>query len=94
MSEHKPVPEISDETEARIQAGIASDPENAEWTPDEFAEASPFARVFPEWAAELETGRMGGFKLVGVDLQVAAKLGQGPELTRRVNEILRRAVGL
>jgi uncharacterized protein (DUF4415 family) len=95
MSGRRLVPEISDEEEARIQAGIAADPDNPEWTDEDFANARPFAEVYPDWAKQIEEGRMGGFELVGVDLKIVAKLGTGGrELRDRVNDILRKAVGL
>ena len=95
MPSRKPIPELTDEEEARIRAGIAADPDNPEWTEGDFSNARPFAAVFPDWAKEIEAGRKGGFELVGVDLKIVAKLGaEGPELTRRVNDILRKAVGL
>ena len=95
MSSHKAIPELSDEEEARIQAGIAADPDNPEWTGDDFANARPFADVFPEWARAIEDGRRGGFEYVGVDLRVVMKLQeQDPDWRKRINEILRKAVGL
>ena len=39
--------EISDEEEARIQAGIATDPDNPEWTAEDFASARPASEVLP-----------------------------------------------
>jgi uncharacterized protein (DUF4415 family) len=48
---------ITDEEEARIQAGIALDPDNPEWTEEDFKSAKPFAEVFPEWAAEIRRSR-------------------------------------
>ncbi len=48
MPKHDPTV-LSDE-EARIQAGIALDPDNPEWTEKDFKAAKPFADVFPEMA--------------------------------------------
>jgi hypothetical protein len=45
----KPRP-LSDEEEARVQRGIAADPDNPEWATDDFKRAKPFAEVFPELA--------------------------------------------
>lgn len=42
------LPPITDEEEARIQAGIALDPDNPEITAEEFKFARPFAEMFPE----------------------------------------------
>jgi uncharacterized protein (DUF4415 family) len=95
MPDRKPIPELSDEQEAQIQAGIAADPDNPEWTEDDFKNARPFAEVFPEWAKAIDEGRMGGFATVNVDLKIVRKLdAQGKELQDRVNDILRKAVGL
>jgi len=38
---------LSDAEEARIQAGIAADPDNPEWTARDFRRAKPFGKVFP-----------------------------------------------
>jgi uncharacterized protein (DUF4415 family) len=49
--EHKRKPRaLSDAAEARIQAGIAADPDNPEWTAEDFRQAKPFAQVFPALA--------------------------------------------
>jgi hypothetical protein len=37
----------SEAEEARIAAGIAADPDNPEWTAEDFRRAKPFARMFP-----------------------------------------------
>jgi hypothetical protein len=42
---------ISNSEEARIQAGIAADPENPEWTAADFKRAKPFAQALPTLAA-------------------------------------------
>ncbi len=95
MSNPRSIPELSDEEEARIQAGIAADPDNPEWTDEDFANARPFAEAFPKWAREIEQSRLEGVELVGVDLEIVVKLQQqGPDWRRRMNDILRKAVGL
>lgn len=95
MPDRKPIRELTDKEEEQIQAGIAADPDNPEWTDEDFARAKPFTEVFPEWAREIEEGRRSGFEFVGVDLKIVARLGaQGPELRKRVNDILAKAVGL
>jgi hypothetical protein len=38
---------LSDTEEARIEAGIAADPDNPEWTARDFRRAKPFGKVFP-----------------------------------------------
>ncbi len=40
--------EITDEEEVRIQRGIALDPDNPEWTAEDFKNARPFAEMFPD----------------------------------------------
>jgi hypothetical protein len=40
----------SDADEARIAAGIAADPDNPEWTAEDFRRAKPFAEMFPALA--------------------------------------------
>lgn len=49
--------EISDEEEARIQRMIAADPNNPEWTGEDFAAAVPFAQAFPAMAETIKRGR-------------------------------------
>ena len=48
---------ISDEEEAAIQRGIAEDPDNPEWTEEDFKDARPFAEVFPELAESIRRAR-------------------------------------
>ena len=48
---------LTDEGEIRIQAGIAADPDNPEWTAEDFAKAKPFAEVFPELAESIKRAR-------------------------------------
>lgn len=43
---------ISDEEETRIQAMIASDPDNPEWTEAHFAKAKTFAEAFSALAVK------------------------------------------
>ena len=40
----------SDAEEARIAAGIAADPDDPEWTAEDFRRAKPFAKMFPALA--------------------------------------------
>jgi hypothetical protein len=55
---------LSDAEEARIQAGIAADPDNPEWTARDFRRASPFGKVFSalarNWRAPAGKPRTGG----------------------------------
>ncbi len=51
---HKP---LTDEQEARIQAGIASDPDNPELTDEQLAMAKPFNELFPALADAIKRAR-------------------------------------
>ncbi|MDP4025479.1 hypothetical protein Q8W71_22865 [Methylobacterium sp. NEAU 140] len=42
------IPDIDDAEEAAIQAGIAEDPENPEWTAAEFQAARPMKDAIPD----------------------------------------------
>jgi hypothetical protein len=54
MTKHKRRPrKLSDAEEARIQAGIAADPDNPEWTARDFRRAKPFAKALPGLAKML-----------------------------------------
>jgi len=57
IGDHKSLRPLTDEEEARIQEGIAEDPDNPEWTEDDFAKARPFAEVFPELAESIRRAR-------------------------------------
>ena len=59
MKDRKPVPPISDDEEARIQAMIAADPDDEDSTDDQLAQARPFAEVFPELAETLRRSAAG-----------------------------------
>jgi len=101
MQKHKIIPELTDEEEARIQRGIGEDPENPEWTAEDFRNAKPFAEVFPELARSIAEN---GVTVVGdpkvndvvvLDPDVAKKLrSQGKDWQARGNAILRKALGL
>jgi uncharacterized protein (DUF4415 family) len=93
---------ISDKEEARIQRGIASDPDNPEWTEEDFKNAKPFAEVFPELAASIKRTRGRPAmerprKVVSLrmDQDVLDKFrATGKGWQSRVNEALRKASGL
>ena len=96
-----PLP-ISDEEEAAIQRGIAEDPDNPEWTEEDFKNARPFVEVFPELAESIRRGR-GRPMLENPKKQVTLRLDSevvarfragGPGWQSRINDILRKAVGL
>ena len=93
---------ISDEEEARIQEGIANDPDNPEWTEEDFKNARPFAEVFPELAASIKRAR-GRPAMERPRKIVSLRLDQdvldsfratGKGWQSRVNEALRKAAGL
>ncbi|WP_276120305.1 BrnA antitoxin family protein [Pararhizobium qamdonense] len=93
------IPPLTDEEEARIQAGIAADPDNPEWTEEDFKRARPFAEVFPEFAESIRRSR--GRPAVEarkqqvslrLDPDVIAKFkATGKGWQARVNEILKQA---
>ena len=96
----KPVPPISDEEEARIQAMIAADPDDAVATDEQLAQARPFAEAFPELAQTL--GQSAGGRPPSADPKVPVSLrldrevvekfrATGPGWQSRINEALRNA---
>ena len=54
-----PVPPISDEEEARIQALIAGDPDAPEATDEQLARAKPFAEAHPDLMESIRRARGG-----------------------------------
>ena len=91
-----------DEEEARIQAGIAADPDNPEWTEEDFKLARPFAEVFPELMESIRRSR-GRPAMEKPRKVVSLRLDQdvlekfratGKGWQSRVNEALRKASGL
>ena len=95
------LPPLTDEEEAEIQAGIAADSDNPEWTEEDFRDAKPFAEALPELAASLrrqeEHEKQGGKRLVSLPLSpdvVDAFRAGGPGWQARMDEALRKAVGL
>jgi len=95
------VAEISDEEEAEIQAGIAQDPDNPEWTEEDFRKAKPFAEVFPGLLEKIEEMRRRGRpkletpkKLVSLrlDQDVVEKFrATGKGWQSCINDVLKRA---
>jgi uncharacterized protein (DUF4415 family) len=89
---------ISDEEEAQIQAGIAADPDNAEWTEEDFKNARPFAEMFPDLMESIRKSR--GRPMVEtrkqqvslrLDPDVIAKFkATGKGWQGRINEILKQ----
>ena len=51
------LPPLTDEEEAQIQAGIASDPDNPELTDEQIAMAKPFREVFPAVSEAIKRSR-------------------------------------
>ena len=91
--------QISDEEEARIQKMIASDPDNPEWTDDDFAKAKPFSEAFSELAEKMRRNVGGRPKSENPKVPVSIRLDQdvvakfkatGPGWQTRMNDILRR----
>lgn len=91
--------EITDEEEARIQAGIAQDPDNPELTAEELASLRPASEVLPPalYAALIrssEDGRAAADATVRLDPDVLAHFrATGPDWQARVNAALRASIG-
>lgn len=95
----KPLPQISDAEEAEIQRGIAEDPDNPQWSAEDFAKARPFREVFPDLAASIDRTR-GRPPLEKPKRQISIRLDQdvidkfratGKGWQARVNAILKQA---
>lgn len=87
------------EEEAAIQRGIAQDPDNPEWTEEDFARARPVREVDPELVAEyLRTrGKQKRPTKVLVSLRLERDVverlrASGPGWQSRANDMLRKAV--
>lgn len=78
--------------EAAIQAGIAADPDNPEWTKEDFASAVRAAEILPERARR--TGAPGPrVTSMPLDADVLQRLrATGPGWQARANELLRKAL--
>ncbi len=75
--------------------------DNPQWTAEDFANAKPFAEVFPELAKSIAeegivvVGDPKLNKIVALDRRVVEKFeSEGGDWQERINEILRKAVGL
>lgn len=81
------------EEEAAIQAGIAQDPDNPEWTEADLAQATMPGIAFPSVAA-VQTAPKAPRKVaisIRLDRDVLERLrASGPNWQSRVNELLRR----
>jgi len=106
MSNNKQIRELTDEEEARIQRGIALDPDNPELTAEDFAQMRPAREVLPpEFFEMVERGRKrrGRPPLAGGKQQVTLRIdsdvverfrAEGAGWQSRINDVLRKAVGL
>jgi uncharacterized protein (DUF4415 family) len=95
--------EISDEEEARIQKGIAEDPDNPEWTEEDFKRARPAREVLPPEffeAIKRLRGQRGKQKAptkelvtLRLDRDVVAHFkATGERWRTRINETLKKAI--
>ena len=96
------IPALTDEEEARIQRGIAEDPDNPEWTEEDFKNARPFAEVFPELAESIRKAR-GRPVMEKPKRQISLRLdpdvidafkATGKGWQGRINDVLRKAAKL
>ena len=94
---------MTDAEEARVQRMIASDPDNPEWTDEDFARAKPFAEAFPALAEAMRRNIGGRPKSDAPKIPVSLRLDRavvakfkkdGPGWQSRMNEALRKAAGL
>ncbi|MFP3542675.1 BrnA antitoxin family protein [Rhizobium sp. SIMBA_035] len=101
-SSKRTVPALTDEEEARIQRGIADDPDNPEWTEEDFKNARPFAEVFPELAESIRRAR-GRPVMEKPKRQISLRLdpdvidafkATGKGWQGRINDVLRKAAKL
>jgi uncharacterized protein (DUF4415 family) len=92
-------PPPSDDEEETINAGIALDPDNPEWTDADFERAKPFKEVFPEqykaWKArgrpKVEAPKKHiGFRLAPDVVNGIKASGRG--YNARVEKVLREAL--
>lgn len=91
----------ADTEEARVQAMIASDPDAPEATDEQLARARPFAEAFPALAEQMR--KAGRPRAERPKLAVSIRLDHdvvdrfkstGPGWQSRMNDALRRSVGL
>ncbi len=101
MTKHKrKARALSDVEEARIQAGIAADPDNPEWSAQDFRRAKPFAKAFPALA---KSRRVRGSQKQPTKVAISLRLSRevverfkagGPGWQTRMDEALKKAAGL
>lgn len=89
------------EEEAAIQRGIAEDPDNPEWTEEDFARALPAAQVMPREFMEQHAKRHRGPQKAPTKVLVSLRLDRdvlerlratGHGWQTRANELLREAI--
>ena len=90
------LPPITDAEEARIQAGIAADPDNPELTEADLARARPFAEAQPELLRRILQARERGRAQEQISLIIDRDIldrfrATGPDWQARLNAVLRRA---
>ncbi|MDR6758862.1 uncharacterized protein (DUF4415 family) [Mycoplana sp. BE70] len=94
-----PIPPLSDEEEAEIQREIADDPDSAEATDEELAQARPFAEALPDLMEGIRRAR-GRPSLARSKQQISLRLdpeviekfkATGKGWQARINEVLKRA---
>lgn len=94
-TKRKPVPPISDEEEARIQALIASDPDAPEITDEQIAQRMTFAEAMRRYAGRPRLANPKQQVSVRLDPEVLQKLkASGPRWQTRMNAMLRKELGL
>ena len=105
MPKAKNIPELTDEEEARIQAGIAQDPDNPELTDEQMAAMRPASEVLPPdlYAALVKHRKSRESLGPTVKEEVTILLDRavldhfratGPDWQSRINETLKEAIGI
>jgi len=100
MSRKPSIRRPTPEEDAEIQRGIEADPDNPEWTGEDFGAARPAREMVPEMVAEQARRRRGAQKAptkelvaLRLDRDLLAQLRAGGKgWQSRVNETLRKAV--
>ena len=91
---------LSDADKARIQAGIAADTDNPEWTAKDFRRAKPVAKTFPGLAkSQRVRAPQKEPTKIAVSLRLTREVverfkSKGPGWQARMDEALKKAVGL
>jgi len=85
-------------SEARIQAGIAADPDNPEWTAQDFERVKPFSEAFPA-LAESRRGPQKEPTKIAVSRRLTREVvehfkADGPGWQTRMDKALKKAAGL